>query len=394
MSSVPYGRLIDTDLIVDQTYEGHKEKTGFAGEPLNRLMGVGNQGGFRTKKNKNDEIAYVVLVINPFDKSSAHLDWPDNLDPTTGRLTYFGDNRKPGSQLHDTPKGGNRILRDSFNSVANGDREVPPFFVFSKEAPTGLNFIFRGIAVPGIDKSSLGEDLVAMWRTKNNLRFQNYRASFSILNACEIDRRWIESLKEGQPISKFAPDSWTKWVNRGVRDVLAAPFAFKIRSKEEQLPNAANEREILEVVYKHFSDDPYKFESFAAYLWTLIEPGAVLHEVTRRSVDGGKDATGTQKIGLSSDAITVDWALEAKCYRPDTQVGVKGISRLISRLLHRQYGVLVTTASIGKQAYTEVREDEHPVALVTGKDIVDVLKDKCEISTVSIAQQWLGDHFP
>ena len=146
MSSVPYGRLIDTDLIVDQTYEGHKEKTGFAGEPLNRLMGVGNQGGFRTKKNKNDEIAYVVLVINPFDKSSAHLDWPDNLDPTTGRLTYFGDNRKPGSQLHDTPKGGNRILRDSFNSVANGDREVPPFFVFSKEAPTGLNFIFRGIA--------------------------------------------------------------------------------------------------------------------------------------------------------------------------------------------------------------------------------------------------------
>ena len=50
------------------------------------------------------------------------------------------------------------------------------------------------------------------------------------------------------------------------------------------------------------------------------------------------------------------------------------VSRLISRIKHRQFGVFVTTAFIAQQAYQEVREDEHPVVFLAGRDIVTLLK--------------------
>jgi len=53
---------------------------------------------------------------------------------------------------------------------------------------------------------------------------------------------------------------------------------------------------------------------------------------------------------------------------------VRDVARLISRLRHRQFGVLVTTSYVGLQAYQEVRYDEHPVVILSGVDIVDTLK--------------------
>jgi hypothetical protein len=70
----------------------------------------------------------------------------------------------------------------------------------------------------------------------------------------------------------------------------------------------------------------------------------------------------------------VELALEAKCYAPGHGVGVREVSRLISRLRHRQFGVLVTTSHVDAQAYTEIREDGHPVVILAGRDIADILK--------------------
>ena len=70
---------------------------------------------------------------------------------------------------------------------------------------------------------------------------------------------------------------------------------------------------------------------------------------------------------------------EAKCYQPPgfgqraNIVGVKDVARLISRIRHRQFGVLVTTSVIGDQAYKEVREDRHPIIFLVAKDITDIL---------------------
>lgn len=71
--------------------------------------------------------------------------------------------------------------------------------------------------------------------------------------------------------------------------------------------------------------------------------------------------------------LKIDFALEAKCYAMDNAVGVREMSRLISRIRYRQFGVMVTTAYVHKQAYEEVVDDGHPILIVTARDIARVL---------------------
>jgi len=52
---------------------------------------------------------------------------------------------------------------------------------------------------------------------------------------------------------------------------------------------------------------------------------------------------------------------------------VSDVSRLISRIRHRQFGVLVTTSAVSRQAYQEVREDRHPIIFISGRDISEIL---------------------
>ncbi|HFD86497.1 MAG TPA: restriction endonuclease, partial [Gammaproteobacteria bacterium] len=80
--------------------------------------------------------------------------------------------------------------------------------------------------------------------------------------------------------------------------------------------------------------------------------------------------------------------LEAKCYAPSGKgVGVKELSRLISRLRHRQFGILVTTSYLASQAYRELKEDGHPVVILCGADIAGLLKQK--IGGVQQVRKWL-----
>ena len=58
------------------------------------------------------------------------------------------------------------------------------------------------------------------------------------------------------------------------------------------------------------------------------------------------------------------------------------------RLRHRQFGVLVTTSYVARQAYEEVRADGHPVVLICGRDIVDVLEQN-HLSSASEIRSWL-----
>ena len=95
--------------------------------------------------------------------------------------------------------------------------------------------------------------------------------------------------------------------------------------------------------------------------------------LTRPWRDGGRDATGSYLLGTGDDRLKVEFALEAKCYNPNNSVGVREMSRLISRLRYRQFGVFVTTSYFNPQAYSEVREDGHPIVLVPAREIVNIL---------------------
>jgi Restriction endonuclease len=110
-------------------------------------------------------------------------------------------------------------------------------------------------------------------------------------------------------------------------------------------------------------------------------------------ITGQPLAVGQSLLGPASDPVAVEFALEAKCYGPGHGVGVRETSRLISRLRHRQFGVLVTTSHLDRQAYQEIREDGHPVVVLAGRDITDILK-KSGLDSPATLRRHLHDNYP
>jgi hypothetical protein len=98
---------------------------------------------------------------------------------------------------------------------------------------------------------------------------------------------------------------------------------------------------------------------------------------------------------LDTNAVLVDFAIEAKCYALNNGVGVRETSRLISRLRHRQFGVFVTTSYVSDQAYKEIVEDKHPIIILAATDIAQLLiKTGREYSDLENLTAWLEREFP
>ena len=382
--------LENADLIVDEIYGGSR-KGNASDDPLPKLVGVDSQAGFRHlgQRPKVETLKLIVLKT-----SLKEPDWPDGLDSETGIFTYYGDGRTPG-ELHDTPRKGNLILKNLFEAAHNlkVTEHFPPILLFRN---TGVyrDVRFLGLAVPGASTLGHDDDLVALWRTTgtDNLRFQNYRAKFSVLNVPNVSRAWIEDIKLGNNVnSQYAPSSWVKWVKKRKYDTLIAPHTIETRDKTQQLPNNRTDSQILQLIYDHYYDDPYGFEYCAMEIAKLTMPDIHSWELTRPWRDGGRDALGTYKIGNGLGAINVEFALEAKCYKYSSGVGIKELSRLISRLRHRQFGILVTTSYLSSQAYKELKEDKHPVVVIAASDLIETLKTR--IGSISHIRKWL-DNLP
>ena len=384
---VEFDDLFHADLHVDRVYRGGLQGN-LGDDPIARLLPVGNQGGFRPAKLKG----YPTLLV--LYSSRVEPDWPDHLDPTTGDYTYYGDNRRPGAALLETPRGGNRLLDQMFTwSRSPEDRaKVPPTFLFTRDV-RGRDVMFRGLLAPGSPALTAEEELVAIWRTTEGRRFQNYRAHFTVLNVNEVPRAWLLDLVNGHTMSEHTPDNWKRWVRGRVYIPLLAPRTIQIRSRREQEPKSPQDRALLALVHSHFSARPTAFESLAGYLWESLDGNAYDTEITRATRDGGRDATGKYRIGPTTDPISVNLALEAKCYKPGHGVGAKEVSRLISRLKRNEFGVLVTTSHITPQIYEEVREDQHPVIFITGADIVAILR-QLGLRTETDLAEWLYERYP
>lgn len=184
-----------------------------------------------------DSVKFVVLYT-----SGAEADWPDALDPFTGSFTYFGDNRSPGRELHDTLRRGNLLLSLVFERASSGAQsrqQVPPFLLFDKPG-TGRDVRFRGLLAPGSDRVSGQEDLVAVWRTMRGQRFQNYRAQFTVLDVPSVLSAWLDQVKAGKPLGAGCPAGWKTWTELGTYTPLLAPSTVVIRSRDEQQPANAD----------------------------------------------------------------------------------------------------------------------------------------------------------
>jgi hypothetical protein len=392
MKHFQYSDLGAANLVVDAVYEADVfARNSVASEPLGPLTGTGNQGGFRFSgptARPNLVVLYTTLE---------EPNWPDSIDEENGLFVYFGDHRKPGFELHDqrSGRGGNEILRHTFERAHAGEdgrATVSPFLIFSREK--GRNVTFRGLAAPGAAHLDQSSDLVAVWKTIDRHRFQNYRAVFTILDVAVVPRLWLQELQKGETLGPNSPDVWRHWVKSGRARALRAEKISRVRKPAQQLGPTANEREIAEAVYSHFKEFPHLFEHFAADIVRLMDPNVVSLDVTRASRDGGRDGVGRYRIGLSQNCVTVDFAMEAKCYEPGAGLGVKVVSRLISRLRHRQFGILVTTTYLGDQAYQEIVDDQHPIIVCAGGDVARLLIGNLGLHSQAEVREWLPKTYP
>lgn len=387
MQSFGFDALQLCELVVDAVYQGGR--TGNAGDdPFPRLLSVSNMGGFRYRGSL-ERLELVVLTSSMGDP-----DWPDAIDRETGIFTYYGDNKKPGRALHDTPRNGNALLSRVFELAhggAEGRAAVPPIMVFTS-AGEWRDVVFLGLAVPGTSDVFAGEDLVAIWRTASGRRFQNYRARFTILDVPVVPRAWIADIVKGRTLSENTPAPWRNWVATGHARALVTKRSIEHRSKAEQLPQDSDGLAMIETIHAFFAQRPHAFEACAAALARLMLPDIAAMDLTRPSRDGGRDAIGQLRIGHGPTSILVDFALEAKCYLPSNSVGVREVSRLISRLRHRQFGILVTTSYVDTQAYREIKEDGHPIVIIAAADIVELLRINGQ-SGADAVTEWLHREF-
>lgn len=384
-----------SDLVVDCVYKGGTAPNA-SSEPLHKLIpGCEVSGGFRKKLREDGSGNYAYIILYT---SMEELEWPDYLDEETGIFRYYGDNREPGRGLTDTKKKGNKILETTFNLLNSGMNleDIPPFFVFKKTG-NGRDVQFLGLAAPGNSKISPDRDLIAFWRTMGEKRFQNYEAYFTILDTGKdpITRKWIESLIYNHESSlELAPSAWKKFIKKGRSGIqpLKAKKLLKIPSQYEQLQCDIEGIECLKHIRSRYKSFPQGFEACATDIISKMDNNFIDFSLTRPWRDGGRDAIGFYEIktgGKANYSLKIDCALEAKCYEEKNSVGVKEMSRLISRIRYRQFGILITTSYIDSQAYKEVVDDGHPILLVTASDIATILR-RNSINSHNV-DEWLDE---
>jgi hypothetical protein len=369
-----------TELRVDAVYRNTNNWRAPA-DQFNRFfrfsdgVGINNTSGFRpkSKNGRNRDIvdSAFCLLVTTFGK--AH--WPDRLDRESGEFVYYGDNQKPGKAINDTTVGGNRLLEHVYMRLHSGVREsIQPFLCFeSFTGSDGKYMRFLGVAAPGGQGASSLEDLVAVWRVKSGIRFQNYRALLTVLNSETISHAWLEDLVSGvaATASTHCPPSWKRWVKFGLYDALKCEQQIVPRSRAEQLPNTKRERDVLDQVLSSLNDREFEFA--AAAVVGMMDPRFCDVEVTRAVRDGGRDVIAAYRMGHEAHHIALQAYVEAKRWKPESSVGVKPLMRLISRIKHRDFGVFVTTSYFDKQVQAELLEDRHPVVLMSGGDLARLL---------------------
>lgn len=388
-----YEELDKTDLFIDAIYMSPRpSKIGHADDVLSKLIKIGNEGGIRVAKStdRKGETAYIALQLSGYNPA-----WPDFFDSETGILTYYGDNTKGGSDPENTR--GNPYIRKIFDNLSEGDKalnQIPPILVFQKTGEL-RDIRFLGLAVPGVPNIPTDECFTTIWRTQNGTRFPNYVAKFTVIKLQEpcIKKEWLYALKQNSDKAMdLAPSAWKDFIQKGLLGIepLAAPKVIQYPGKDAMLPSDKEGMEIVKIIHKKYGkNDSVGFEKFAKKLMYLMDPNFQNINLTRPWKDGGRDAIAEYVIKTPSNKLIVECAMEAKCYDPEKEgITVKQTSRLISRIKHRQFGILITTSYIAKQAYDEVMEDGHPILFCTGKDIAAILQQKANITSKTV-DEWL-----
>lgn len=343
------------------------------------IPGMGNSKGIRPIKYKNlriDAPAFIVLLT----RQSVHRHfnpWDDIIDYIAGKIYYWGDakfNDKKNYKDFD----GNKILLKSFEHHLDGNYNiVPPILHFSKNEKGKVTF--NGLCII--------EKLGITWYEDNGIPVKNYRSELIILDEDNVDLNWLinrVNSKDVTDINLQAPKAWKEYIKGRIKKIEV--FKKEIKTKEAQLPVTKSDIEILKSLCNLTS---FQFET--ALVEMFKELPHINHNITRTrpTKDGGFDFFGEFSLPFPI-GYNIKFLGEAKKYDINNAVGPGKVSRLVARLGRGEYGIFVTTSYYTKQAQEETLEDNYPVRLYSGIDIINFLKELRLIDNGRIKQEWIN----
>jgi len=145
----------------------------------------------------------------------------------------------------------------------------------------------------------------------------------------------------------------------GLRKWMGEGLAYQIERQN---------REVRKKLLNHVQSlSAEEFEQLVGLL--LGEMGFVDIEITTHSGDGGIDVRGTLVVG---DVIRTKMAVQAKKWKNNVQKPI--VQQVRGSLGTHEQGMIIATSDFSKGAKEEAeRSDAVPVALVNGKQLVDLL---------------------
>ncbi|WP_344336071.1 restriction endonuclease [Kitasatospora putterlickiae] len=353
---------------------------------INAMAKVGTGAGVRRPA--------VMIRSSPWKAGSEQTPWHDVFDIDNGHVRYFGDH-KPETTSSVGTTTGNAALLEAFDShqspTAEGRAAAAPLLLFrsvSKDGKVKGHVQFCGVAV--IERA----ERVVQWGSQDRTTFTNYVFDLVVIDLTAegdtLDWDWITARRDPDrtdaQVLELAPKAWREWVKHGrsvlpkMRRRVARSRVVKVRD-QRPLPGDQMDAD-LQAVYKRFDNDKHAFETLAAIVAAKVMRGSG-HSydegwLTRRSGDGGADFVGRLDLGSGLAGTKLVVLGQAKCIKPDSLVSAEQIARVVARLRRGWIGVYVTTGSFSEPAQLEMVEDQYPIVLINGRDLIKELHETAD----------------
>lgn len=341
---------------------------------------------------KNGEVRVPAIIVSssPHKYGGETTPWEDIYDPDFGRVRYYGDNKSNDKRPEE--KQGNKALLNAFRIQSSPDanlrkNEAVPILFFERTAVGGAQKGYLKFHGYGIIEAV---ELITQYdvKTKDGY-FSNYVFDMCVFSLTgdneEFPWVWINARRDpnlsNEDTLKYAPSAWKSWVNNGEyskirRHVFSSAIA---KPKDQQPASGSKEEEILKTVYEFFSDrDKHCFELLAMKVtqevFRMSGANFMPGWVTQQSGDGGIDFVARSDIGQGLAIIKTIVIGQAKCESITTATNGIGIARTVSRLKRGWIGVYVTTSYFSVAVQKEVLDDQSPIMLVNGLQVVKAIQ--------------------
>lgn len=263
---VEFNDLSNSNLIVNEIYKGGKA-SGKGSEVLHKLFpGISNSGGFRIKQGENPKRDYFCILY----ADNKHKEWINVFESSTGKFTYYGDNKDVNIPIENVSKKGISLLKRVNDHFKKENRKsIPPIFVFVK-GKVGWDIRFIGIAVPGFIEDQPTKFLEEVSYDEGEGQVANYKSIYTILDVRVISREWINDVMEGRAYeSKHVPLNWKIWVDKGIYiPLINGAESFAEENRKMYQNNQLHFEDKIEVSQPFLLDRTYSYLTAKGFLYS------------------------------------------------------------------------------------------------------------------------------